>query len=512
MPTPMMLMILDGWGISEHCDNNAQCQARTPYLDHLFATYPHSRLDASGEAVGLPEGQQGNSEVGHLNLGAGRVIYQDLLRINRDIAAGTYQNNAAFLEVLTACKNEQKALHVMGLLSDGGVHSHQDHLFALLALAKDQGLERVFVHCFTDGRDVPPSSAMHYVARLEEELARLGVGQIASVSGRYYAMDRDRRMDRVERAWRALVKGEGNVAQTAQAAVQQSYDIGITDEFIVPTVMVDAAGKAIGAMAQGDAVIFYNYRADRAREITEALARPDFDAFARPDFEPSRMVTMTEYEAGMDRYVRSAYPPVIPENTLGAWLAAQNKRQIRIAETEKYAHVTFFFNGGVESPNPGEDRTLISSPKVATYDLQPEMSAAAVSDAVVAAIQDGTYDFILVNFANPDMVGHTGKLDAAIRAMEAVDVAVAKVSEALLSAGGMMLLCADHGNCEQMTDADGSPFTAHTTNQVPLLLVQQGAHPAALADGRLCDVAPTLLALMHLPIPADMTGVSLLQQ
>lgn len=502
-------MILDGWGLSPQEEANAAHHARTPHLDRLFAHSPHATLQCAGEAVGLPAGQQGNSEVGHLNLGAGRVVYQDLMRINRDIEEGTFQDNAALRSFFQACKDRHGALHLMGLLSDGGVHSHQDHLFALLQLAKAMAMPKVWVHCFLDGRDVPPTSGLGYVAQLEKQLKKIGIGEIASISGRYYAMDRDKRMERVEQAWQAIVRGEGQKAHEALAAVEASYAADISDEFVQPIVLTDEQGKPKGPIAANDAVFFFNFRADRARELSEALVHPNFSGFDRGDYKPVAMLSMTEYDAMLNPYLSAAYPPEILSNTLGAWLAASEKRQIRIAETEKYAHVTFFFNGGIESPNRNEDRTLIPSPKVATYDLMPEMSARQVADAVIAALDEQSYDFILVNFANPDMVGHTGKFDAAVRAMEAVDDAVGRVLERIDAQAATLLICADHGNCERMQADDGSPYTAHTINPVPIILYHDHKM-RGLTDGRLCDVAPTVLDLLGLAIPPEMSGQSLL--
>lgn len=502
MTKPVVLMILDGWGINQDCTNNAACQAKTPRLDALFSTCSHAQLLCSGEAVGLPDGQQGNSEVGHLNLGAGRVVYQDLLRISRDIADGSFEKNEAIVNLMSRLKNDGHALHLMGLLSDGGVHSHQDHLYALLNMAKKMGLEKVYVHAFMDGRDVSPTSGVHYLEQLQEQLTAIGVGKLATVSGRYYAMDRDKRWERVERAWKAMVRGEGEQVDDVIAAMQASYANDVTDEFIVPMVCCDD-----GRIHEDDGIIFYNFRADRAKQLTRSFVDPAFDGFDREGWQHIDCITMTEYDASLNDMLAVAYPPLVLTNTLGEWLAKQHKKQLRTAETEKYAHVTSFFNGGVEAPNADEERVLIPSPKVATYDLQPEMSAEAVADTVVRGVESGTYDFILVNFANPDMVGHTGVLAAAIQAMEAVDTAVGRVVDAVEKVGGKLLICADHGNCEKMANEDGSPFTSHTTNPVPVILFGD-AH--TLHDGRLSDVAPTILALMQLDQPAEMTGSSLL--
>lgn len=503
MTKPVVLMILDGWGINPECSNNAACQSQTPRLDALFATCSHATLLCSGEAVGLPDGQQGNSEVGHLNLGAGRIVYQDLLRISRAIDDGSFEQNDAFIRMMTRLKENDQALHLMGLLSDGGVHSHQDHLYALLKMAKNMGLEKVYVHAFMDGRDVSPTSGVHYLDQLLEQLTAIGVGKLATVSGRYYAMDRDKRWERVERAWKAMVRGEGEKVDDVIAAMHASYDNDVTDEFIVPMVCIGDEGR----IHENDGIIFYNFRADRAKQLSRSFVDPSFDGFDRGDWQSIELISMTEYDASLNDMLTVAYPPLELTNTLGEWLAKQNKTQLRTAETEKYAHVTSFFNGGVEAPNDKEERVLIPSPKVATYDLQPEMSAEAVADTVVKGVESGKYDFILVNFANPDMVGHTGVLSAAIQAMEAVDVAVGRVVDAVAAANGKLLICADHGNCEKMANEDGSPFTSHTTNPVPVILY---GDERTLHDGRLSDVAPTVLALMELDQPAEMTGSSLL--
>lgn len=503
MSKPVVLAILDGWGINPSCDSNAACQAVTPVLDGLFASCPHAKLLCSGEAVGLPEGQQGNSEVGHLNLGAGRVVYQDLLRITKDIREGVFSNNEAFQNLLDGIKARNGALHLMGLLSDGGVHSHQDHLYALLEMAKKAGVERVYVHAFMDGRDVSPTSGAGYIQALLNKMDEIGVGELATVSGRYYAMDRDKRWERVERAWKAMVDGVGESCTDPVEAVKASYAKDVTDEFIVPMVVEDVNGR----IQAEDGIIFYNFRADRAKQLTRSFVDTEFDGFDRGDFTPVALVSMTEYDASLNDMLSVAYPPLVLENTLGEWLAKQSKKQLRTAETEKYAHVTSFFNGGVEAPNLDEDRKLIPSPKVATYDLQPSMSAEAVADAVVEGIESDKYDFILVNFANPDMVGHTGILDAAITAVQTVDACVGRVLEAVKVKKGKLLICADHGNCEKMANDDGSPFTSHTTNPVPFILFGEDT---TIHDGTLADVAPTVLALMHIEQPAQMTGHSLL--
>ena len=502
---PVVLMILDGWGISEQTEGNAIAQSSTPNMDKLLAQYPHSQLLCSGEAVGLPDGQQGNSEVGHLNLGAGRVVYQELTRINKAVREHTLQDNAAFQQVMDACIAQQKPLHLMGLVSPGGVHSHSDHLYGLLELARDKNIPEIYVHCFLDGRDVGPSTGLGFVKELEEKLSQLGIGKIATVSGRYYAMDRDNRWERVEKAYLAMTAGVGETAQSAAEAVQQSYDKGETDEFVLPTV-VQADGKPVAKIGAGDGVIFFNFRGDRAREITKAFVNKDFDGFSR-EYLGVNYVAMTQYEEGLD--VTVAFPPQDLQNTLGQVLAAHQIKQFRVAETEKYAHVTFFFNGGVEDPNPLEDRLLVPSPKVATYDLQPEMSAIAVKEHLIQAILSGEYPFILVNFANTDMVGHTGIPEAAQKAVETVDACVGEVAEAVQQAGGVLLITADHGNAEQMVDpVKGTPHTAHTANPVPFIAVSDRYQ--TVADGSLQDVAPTVLKLLGIEKPADMTGASLI--
>ena len=501
---PVVLMILDGWGISEHIEGNAIALSNTENMDRLLAQYGHSQLFCSGEYVGLPEGQQGNSEVGHLNLGAGRVVYQELTRINKAVREHTLQDNEAFQQVMNHCLHQNKPLHLMGLVSPGGVHSHSSHLYGLLELAAAKGLKDVYVHCFLDGRDVGPSTGLGFVQELEEKLQEIGVGRIATVSGRYYAMDRDNRWDRVEKAYRAMTAAIGEKASSAAEAVQQSYDKGETDEFVLPTV-VQENGRPVASIGSGDGVIFFNFRGDRAREITKAFVNKEFDGFTR-EYLGVSYVAMTQYEEGLD--VTVAFPPQDLQNTLGQVLAANQVKQFRVAETEKYAHVTFFFNGGVEEPNPLEDRLLVPSPKVATYDLQPEMSAIEVKDRLIEAINGGEYPFILVNFANTDMVGHTGIPEAAQKAVETVDKCVGEVADAVQKAGGVLLITADHGNAEQMVDpVKGTPHTAHTANPVPFIVMS--AEPCAVKDGSLQDVAPTVLKLLGIEKPADMTGESL---
>ena len=502
---PVVLMILDGWGISEHKEGNAIAQSNTENMDRLLAQYGHSQLFCSGEYVGLPEGQQGNSEVGHLNLGAGRVVYQELTRINKAVREHTLQDNPAFQNVMAHCMEQNKALHLMGLVSPGGVHSHSSHLYGLLEMAAAKGLKEVYVHCFLDGRDVGPSTGLGFVEELEDKLQQIGVGRIATVSGRYYAMDRDNRWERVEKAYRAMTAGTGETAASAVEAVQQSYDKGETDEFVLPTV-VQADGKPAAVIQAGDGVIFFNFRGDRAREISKAFVNREFDGFSR-EYLGVQYVAMTQYEEGLDMTV--AFPPQDLQNTLGQVLADNQVKQFRVAETEKYAHVTFFFNGGVEEPNPLEDRLLVPSPKVATYDLQPEMSAIEVKDKLIEAIKGGEYPFILVNFANTDMVGHTGIPEAAQKAVETVDKCVGEVANAVKNAGGVLLITADHGNAEQMVDpVKGTPHTAHTANPVPFVVMS--AEPYTVKDGSLQDVAPTVLKLLGIDKPADMTGESLI--
>jgi 2,3-bisphosphoglycerate-independent phosphoglycerate mutase len=501
---------MDGWGINPRREGNAVALAATPHLDRLYERYPTSRLWASGEAVGVMAGQMGDSNIGHLNLGAGRIVYQDLVRISRSIRTRDFGQNPVIQAAMRHARDKGTRLHLLGLVSPGGVHSHSSHLYALLEMAKAIGLTQVFVHCFLDGRDVAPSSAREYVAELEAKCREYGVGRIATVSGRYYAMDRDQRWDRVEQAYRAMVHGEGRTARTADEAVEVAYGRGETDEFVVPTVLQDENGGPVATIQPNDAAIFFNFRFDRARELTYAFVREDFDAFPRVALPGLFFVCLTRYDETVQTPV--AFPPQGLANTLGEYLGRLGKRQLRTAETEKYAHVTFFFNGGVEEPNPGEDRKLVPSPRVATYDLQPEMSAYPVADGVVAAVNGGDYDLIVVNFANGDMVGHTGVLAAAVEACEAVDACVGRVAEAVAQVGGELLLTADHGNCEQMIDYEtGEPWTAHTLNPVPVCLASEEHRGAKLRSGILADVAPTLLDLMGLPVPPEMTGESLLR-
>ena len=493
---------MDGFGLRQETEGNAIQAAATPRLDQFFQEFAHTALRASGLDVGLPDGQMGNSEVGHTNIGAGRVVFQDLPRITKSIADGDFFRNPAYCHAMDACLEKGTSLHLMGLLSDGGVHSHLDHLFALLQMAKDKGLTKVYIHAFLDGRDVSPTSGADFVAQTVEKCREVGVGKIATVMGRYYAMDRDKRWDRVEMAYDAMVYGEGSTFNPVPvAAVKDSYAAGVTDEFVEPVVC-----DRDGTISDNDSVIFFNFRPDRAREITRTLVDPDFDGFTRQIF-PLTFVCNTEYDASMPN-VEVAFPRTSVRNGLGEYLSQMGMTQLRIAETEKYAHVTFFFNGGSETVFPGEDRVLVPSPKVATYDLQPEMSAYEVCDKCVERIESGAYDVIILNFANCDMVGHTGVFDAAVKAVETVDTCVGKVVDATLKMGGIAMITADHGNAEQMTEPDGSPMTAHTTNPVPFILC--GAGTELRQGGRLADIAPTMLDVMGLACPAEMDGTSLI--
>lgn len=541
-------MILDGFGYNEKIEGNAIAAARTPNLDRLFASYPCTTLGASGESVGLPDGQMGNSEVGHLNIGAGRVVYQELTRITKAIREKTFFENPVLLEAVSRAKTNDGALHIFGLLSDGGVHSHIDHLKAIIDLAAAEKLSRVYIHCFLDGRDVPPRCAEKYIAELEEYMEKKGIGKIATISGRYYAMDRDKRWDRVQKAYDAITSGIGELAYSAAEAVRNAYSRDENDEFVLPTVIAyeseqentsDAASQsarlqenggdiqAPGAsddeidisilhahtVQSGDSIIMFNFRPDRAREITRAFADAEFDGFERADHpENIYYVCMTQYDASIEG-VHIAFPPEHHTNTLGEYLSSLGKKQLRLAETEKYAHVTFFFNGGVEDPNPNEDRILIPSPKVATYDLQPEMSALQVKDTAVENLKSKKYDAVIMNFANPDMVGHTGIFDAAVKAVETIDACVGEIAEEIIRSGGNLFITADHGNADVMLDDEGNVVTAHSTNPVPAVLITpQGTDIRLRSGGILADIAPTLLDLMQIPQPEEMTGKTLIER
>lgn len=507
MKKPTAIMILDGWGQNNAQTGNAVAMAKTPNFDQLIEKYPNTLLAASGMDVGLPEGQMGNSEVGHLNIGAGRIIYQELTRITKSIADGDFFTNPVLVEAMQHAKINGTKLHTWGLLSDGGVHSHIDHLKALIQMAKDQELDEIYVHAFMDGRDTSPTSGVDYIKDLESFMASINFGKIASVSGRYYSMDRDKRWERIEKSYRMLVEGIGNTSTSAVEVMQTSYEQNVTDEFIIPTVIVED-GKPVATVSENDAIVFFNFRPDRAREITRAIVDETFDGFKRPYFK-TKYVGFTQYDKTIEN-IEIAYAQQTIENTMGTYLSGLGKTQLRIAETEKYAHVTFFFNGGVEAPNAGEDRVLINSPKVATYDLKPEMSAYELTDRLLSELDRDYYDFVIVNYANPDMVGHTGVIEAAVKAVETVDVCLGKVVAKLEEKGGAFLITADHGNAEQMLTEDGAPFTAHSINKVPLIL--GGAGDVKLRqDGRLSDLAPTVLELMNLDIPVEMTGKSLIK-
>ena len=507
---PLLLMIIDGWGYTTREEGNAVMAANTPVLDSLIEKYPSCLLQVSGEGVGLPEGQMGNSEVGHLNIGAGRIVYQDLTRINKDIREGSFFKNRVLLESMENVRRNSSALHLMGLFSYGGVHSHMDHMRALVEMAKAEGLEKVYIHAFLDGRDVPPKTALEDMKDHEEFSKSTGIAKTATVAGRYYAMDRDKRWERTKLAYDALTLGEGILAEDAVTAVSQAYARGENDEFVKPTVVTDETGKPVATIKDGDSIIFFNFRPDRARQMTYAFVDPDFDGFERKEKPQVHYVCMAEYDEKLD--VPIAFPPETITNTLGEVLSANNKKQLRIAETEKYAHVTFFFNGGVEKENEGEDRCLVASPDVATYDLKPEMSANEVTDQLVEKIRSGKYDAIILNFANMDMVGHTGIIDAAIKAIEAVDGCVGRIIEAIVDKDGTALITADHGNAEKMIDYDtGKPHTAHTSNPVRCILVN-GQEGETLKDGKLSDIAPTMLDIMGIKQPVEMTGVSLIRK
>ncbi|ELM3722903.1 2,3-bisphosphoglycerate-independent phosphoglycerate mutase [Edwardsiella piscicida] len=501
---PMVLVILDGYGYREDQQDNAILNAKRPVMNRLWAEYPHTLISASGLDVGLPDGQMGNSEVGHVNLGAGRIVYQDLTRLDKEIKEGDFYNNAALTRAVDDAVAAGKAVHIMGLMSPGGVHSHEDHILAMVDLAAQRGAEAIYLHAFLDGRDTPPRSAESTLKRFTDHFAAIGKGRIASLIGRYYAMDRDNRWDRVELAYDLLTDAKGEFhADNAIDGLQAAYARGENDEFVKPTI-IRAAGQADAAMQDGDALIFMNFRADRARQITRAFVNADFDGFARRKIvKLGSFVMLTEYAA--DIKTECAYPPASLSNTLGEWLMKHNKTQLRISETEKYAHVTFFYNGGVEDPFNGEDRILINSPKVATYDLQPEMSSAELTEKLVSAISSGKYDTIICNYPNGDMVGHTGVYDAAIKAVEALDACMGQVVDAVQKADGQLLITADHGNAEMMRDQEsGQPYTAHTNLPVPLIYI--GKQASAVEGGKLSDIAPTMLTLMGMDVPQEMTG------
>jgi len=509
-PKPVALIILDGFALREETEGNAVALAKKPNFDRYWATYPHTTLTAFGEAVGLPDGQMGNSEVGHLNIGAGRIVYQDLTRISKDIREGGFFNNPTLLGAVRHAKEKDRKLHLYGLVSDGGVHSHIDHLFALLELAKREGLSDVCVHAFLDGRDVAPDSAKRYIEALQAKIAELGVGRIATVQGRYYAMDRDKRWDRVEKSYRAMVYGEGPKSRDPIQAIVDSYAQSVFDEFVVPTVIVGEDGEPVGLVESEDAVIFFNFRPDRAIQLSQVFTNDDFRGFDRGDKFPKNLhfVCMTLFSETVGGYV--AYEPKSLDNTLGEVLVQHGKKQLRIAETEKYPHVTFFFSGGRDIELPGEKRVLIPSPKVATYDLKPEMSAYEVAEAAVAEIESDAHDAIILNFANPDMVGHSGMLEPTIKAVEATDECLGRVVEAVLAKGGICIITADHGNADVIIDENGRPHTAHTTNPVPFIVTKQGI--GLREGGILADIAPTMLELMELPQPLEMTGRSLIKK
>ncbi len=507
---PLLLMILDGWGNRDDCTDNAISRAHPANFLALSKKYPHTELKCSGLEVGLPAGLMGNSEVGHLNMGAGRIVYQEITRISQAIADESFFTVNELVDAVAKARHHGGAVHLMGLVSEGGVHSTMEHIYALLELCRREGHSKVYVHAFLDGRDVAPKSALIFIQQLEDKMKAIGLGRIATLQGRFYAMDRDNRWDRIERGYNAMVLGIGAKAPNTQAAIEQSYEMRVTDEFVEPAVIVDQAGQPLATVNDGDSVIFFNFRADRARQISRAFVDKEMDHFNRAFWPQVNYVCMTQYDASIDAPV--AFKPQNLDNTLGEILAANGLKQLRIAETEKYAHVTFFFNGGVEEPNPGEDRVLIPSPKVATYNLKPEMSAFEVTERVIEEIKRSYYDVIIMNYANPDMVGHTGILEAAIQAVQTVDKCLREVVEAVLQQGGSLIITADHGNCERMVDpVSGAPFTAHTTDKVPFILVNPEYSQCRLRDdGALCDIAPTLLDILKIPAPPEMTGQSLI--
>lgn len=507
-PKPVALIILDGFGLRGDVQGNAVAQAKKPNYDRYWSEFPHTTLTACGEAVGLPEGQMGNSEVGHLNIGAGRIVYQDLTRISKSIREGAFFENETILGAVRHAKTNGKKLHLYGLLSDGGVHSHIEHLFALLEVAKREGLSEVYVHAFLDGRDVAPDSAVRYMERLQNKIAELGTGRIATVQGRYYAMDRDKRWERTEKSYRAMVYGEGPQYTDPLKAIKESYEKSVFDEFVMPTVIVKEDGSPVGLIESGDSVVFFNFRPDRAIQLSQVFTNSDFRGFDRGDKLPKNLhyVCLTLFSESIDGYV--AYEPKNLDNTLGEVLVQNNLKQLRIAETEKYPHVTFFFSGGRDVELPGETRILINSPKVATYDLKPEMSAYEVAEACVKEIEAERQDVIILNFANPDMVGHSGLLEPTIKAVEATDECLGKVVDAVLAKGGVALITADHGNADVVTNEDGSRNTAHTTNPVPFIVTEKSV---TLRDGGiLADIAPTVLNLLGVSQPAEMTGKTII--
>ena len=503
MKNTLALIIMDGFGIEKNTEHNAIAAAKKEVIDNLFATCPHTLIGASGLDVGLPDGQMGNSEVGHTNIGAGRIVYQSLTRITKNINDGDFFKNEEFLSAVQNCKKNHSKLHIMGLLSDGGVHSHINHLYGLLKLAKEQGLEKVYIHCFMDGRDVLPKSGIEYISQLENKIKEIGIGKIATVSGRYYSMDRDKRWERVKLSYDLMVEGKGSIADSASDIVLNSYKKDVTDEFIVPV-----AVKGYEPIDHGDSVIFYNFRPDRAREITNAIVEDNFDGFERAKGALKvKFVCMTEYDASF-KNVGIAFKPQVLKNTLGEYLSSKGKTQLRIAETEKYAHVTFFFNGGEETTYENEDRVLVKSPAVATYDLKPEMSAYEITEKAEKLIESGKYDVVILNFANCDMVGHTGVMDAAVKAVETVDCCLGRLLASLDKVNGKAIITADHGNADIMATSDGSPFTQHTTNPVPLIIYN---NPCQLRQGGvLADIAPTILDIMNLEKPDEMSGNSLI--
>lgn len=504
------LIILDGFALRDEERGNAVKQAHTPNFDRLWNKYPHSTLTASGEAVGLPKGQMGNSEVGHLNIGAGRVVYQSLTRVNMSIQEGDFYKNQSFIDAIEHAKQKGRALHLFGLLSDGGIHSHNEHMYALLKMAKDRGLDRVFIHAFLDGRDVGPQTALEYISDAEEQMNELGVGEIATISGRYYSMDRDKRWDRVEKAYRAMVYGEGPSYHDPVELIKDSYENGIHDEFVLPSVVTDQDGQPLATISNEDAIIFYNFRPDRAIQISRTFANEDFRDFDRGNNPPKDIffVCLTQFSETVEGYV--AYKPVNLDNTLGEVLAQNNMKQLRIAETEKYPHVTFFMSGGREAEFPGEKRILIDSPKVATYDLMPEMSAYQVTDALLQELDEEQHNAIILNFANPDMVGHSGMMEPTIKAIEVVDECLGRVIDKIIEKGGQAIITADHGNADQLITPEGTPMTAHTTNPVPVIVTKEGVE--LREDGVLGDLAPTLLEILNIEQPKEMTGKTLFKK